>query len=62
MIEKVPASTFKDHKKVDIEDSSSSEGYDEWDKQIEKDIKAGKLDKLAAKALKNFENGEYSEL
>ena len=62
MIEKVPTSTFKDQKKVDTRNSSSPESYDEWDKQIEKDIKAGKLDKLAAKALKNFENGDYSEL
>ena len=62
MIGKVPTSTFKDQKKVDTRNSSNPEGYDEWDKQIEKDIKARKLDKLAAKALKNFENGDYSEL
>ncbi len=62
MIEKAPTFTFKDHKKVDVEDSSSPENYDEWDKQIKKDIRARKLDKLAAKALKNFENGDYSEL
>jgi hypothetical protein len=30
---------------------------DAWDRQIEKDAKAGKLDKLADKALKDFREG-----
>jgi hypothetical protein len=33
-----------------------------WDQQIEADIKAGKLDKLAAKALTEFEQGKSLEL
>jgi hypothetical protein len=33
-----------------------------WDEQIEKDVKKGKLDKLAEKALKEFENGKCREL
>ena len=33
-----------------------------WDKQIEEDIQAGKLDKLADEALKDFEAGLFSEL
>jgi hypothetical protein len=33
-----------------------------WDAQIEKDVKNGKLDKLAEKAIKDFENGKCQEL
>jgi hypothetical protein len=33
-----------------------------WDKQIEEDIKAGKLDKLAEEALADFEAGCCTEL
>jgi len=32
-----------------------------WDRQIEEDAKAGKLDALADKALKAFESGECTE-
>jgi hypothetical protein len=35
---------------------------DEWDRQIESDIQAGKLDKLAAKALSEHKRGESREL
>ncbi len=35
---------------------------DEWDRQIESDIEAGKLDKLAAKALSEHKRGESREL
>lgn len=33
-----------------------------WDRQIESDIEAGKLDKLAAKALAAHKRGESREL
>jgi len=35
---------------------------DEWDRQIEADIQAGKLDKLAAKALSEHKRGESRAL
>ena len=35
---------------------------DEWDRQIESDIEAGKLDKLAAKALSGHKRRESREL
>ena len=35
---------------------------DEWDRQIESDIQAGKLEKLAAKALSEHRRGESREL
>lgn len=34
----------------------------QWDRQIEEDIKAGKLDKLADEVLANFEAGLCTEL
>lgn len=33
-----------------------------WDRQIEEDVQAGKLDALANKALKDFESGKCSEM
>jgi len=33
-----------------------------WDQQIERDIRAGKLDALAAEALEEYERGETTEL
>ncbi len=33
-----------------------------WDRQIEEDIRAGKLDSLANAALKAFESGKCSEV
>lgn len=33
-----------------------------WDRQIEEDIQAGKLDSLANTALKAFESGKCSEI
>jgi len=33
-----------------------------WDHQIEEDVRAGKLDRPAAEALKTFESGSCSEL
>jgi hypothetical protein len=33
-----------------------------WDRQIENDMKAGKLDKLADKAIQNFRAGKFREL
>ena len=35
---------------------------DAWDRQIESDVQAGKLDKLAAKALSEHKQGESQEL
>jgi hypothetical protein len=35
---------------------------DEWDRHIESDIEAGKLEKLAAKALSEHKRGESREL
>lgn len=35
---------------------------DQWDKQIESDISAGRLDKLAAKADSDFEAGRCTPL
>jgi hypothetical protein len=33
-----------------------------WDKQIEEDAKSGKLDKVAEKALSDFDRGDFKEL
>ncbi len=33
-----------------------------WDRQIEEDVQAGKLDTLADKALRDFEAGRISEM
>lgn len=33
-----------------------------WDKQIERDAQAGKLDALAAEALADYHNGKATEL
>ena len=33
-----------------------------WDEQIEQDIKAGKLDKLAERATADYKAGKYKEL
>lgn len=33
-----------------------------WDKQIENDAQAGKLDHLAAEALAEYQNGQTSEI
>ena len=33
-----------------------------WDRQLEEDIDAGKLDQLAAEALAEYERGETTEL
>lgn len=33
-----------------------------WDKQIERDAKSGKLDKIAEKALKEYRAGKSKEL
>jgi len=35
---------------------------DEWDRQIEEDIKAGKLDKLANEAIQEHKAGRSKEL
>ena len=35
---------------------------DLWDAQIERDAKAGKLDKLAAKAVADYKSGDYEDL
>ena len=33
-----------------------------WDKQFEKDVKSGKLDKLAEKAIDDYKKGKCKEL
>lgn len=33
-----------------------------WDKQLEKDVKAGKLDAVAAKVRESYKNGKCKEL
>lgn len=33
-----------------------------WDRQIEEDARAGRLDRMASKALESFESGTCSEL
>ena len=33
-----------------------------WDRQLERDVAAGKLDQLAAEALAEFERGETREI
>jgi len=33
-----------------------------WDRQLEEDVKAGKLDELAARALRDHEAGKSTEL
>lgn len=42
--------------------SSNPPRQDEWDKQIERDVKAGKLDKLAQEAKREYEAGETTPL
>ncbi|PSB45476.1 hypothetical protein [Chamaesiphon polymorphus] len=36
--------------------------YDRWDRQLENDIAAGKLDFLAKEALADYNSGEYRTL
>ncbi|CAD5945854.1 Genome sequencing data, contig C275 [Planktothrix agardhii] len=36
--------------------------YQQWDKQLEKDIIKGKLDDIASEALAEFEAGDYQEM
>ena len=36
--------------------------YQNWDRQLEEDIKQGKLDNLAAEAIAEFEAGECKEI
>jgi len=36
--------------------------YQRWDKQLENDIAAGKLDNLAQEAMIDFEAGRYQEI
>ena len=36
--------------------------WEAWDKQLEEDVKAGRLDHLSEKALKNFREGRYYEI
>lgn len=36
--------------------------YQNWDKQLEQDIKQGKLDALAAEAMTEFEAGECKKI
>ena len=36
--------------------------WDAWDKQIEEDVKAGRLDRFAEEALANFRAGRYYEI
>ncbi|MEE8430612.1 MAG: hypothetical protein V3S16_05130 [Candidatus Desulfatibia sp.] len=33
-----------------------------WDRQLEQDVKAGKLDNIANKALTDFKEGKFTEL
>jgi hypothetical protein len=33
-----------------------------WDRQLERDVAAGRLDRLAAEALADFERGETKEI
>lgn len=33
-----------------------------WDKQFEKDVKSGKLDKIAQKAIEDFNNGNFKQI
>jgi len=35
---------------------------DQWDKQIEEDILAGRLDAFAEEAMRDFKEGRYTEL
>lgn len=36
--------------------------WQEWDRQLEEDVSAGRLDALAAEALAEYERGETKEL
>ncbi len=36
--------------------------WQRWDRQLEADIEAGKLDALAEQALRSFKAGDYTEL
>ncbi len=35
---------------------------DSWDKQIEEDVKAGRLDEMADRAIRDFHEGRCTEL
>jgi predicted DNA-binding protein len=35
---------------------------DEWDRQMKRDLKAGRLDDILAKARKQYREGKYTEL
>lgn len=56
-IEKLPKNDFRefsswfDHFRANL-----------WDKQIEEDAMAGRLDHLAEKALKEYKEGKFTEL
>ena len=43
------------HEALEVEEEA-------WDKQIEEDAKAGRLDRFAEKALENFRAGRYYEI
>ncbi len=36
--------------------------YEQWDRQLEKDISDGKLDSLAQEAISDFEAGDYQTI
>ncbi|MBE9045329.1 hypothetical protein IQ255_13135 [Pleurocapsales cyanobacterium LEGE 10410] len=36
--------------------------YQQWDRQLERDLAAGKLDKFAREAITEFESGHYREI
>jgi len=36
--------------------------WEAWDKQLEEDVKAGRLDHLSEKAVENFKAGRYYEI
>ena len=33
-----------------------------WDEELERDVAAGKLDKLGEEALRDFERGDYTDI
>jgi len=56
-IEKLTPSQLSDFRKWFQEFDAEN-----WDRQIEEDVRAGKLDALAAEAIKSFKSGGGTEL
>jgi hypothetical protein len=53
---------LSDNELATFRESFDSFDNEKWDKQIERDIDAGKLDTFAKKAISAFRAGKYKEI